>query len=509
MSLTLLSGYAVMSVDWRMRYPNATTAVWNSNTRRTTSFSFIVNDTFAFTELFIAVRCSTNVTYTVMASQYSANRLGRFPMRLTNGVPQGDTLAAVRPDEPLWWSPLHYWRYFVYYLPVQDDITFSINKKLGEVEAYIAFDPLLDANSPNYTQFRIPIAEDNDHAMDHHGLNTFPLMAAKPGRYVIGVHARSLADYEVSVTAHFTHQVIVSGRPTVGAIQVYRAAVDDVRDTARYVMYLPYLNPYYANRPDALSITLTMYSGLAHFFVSDITWDIDPRNASSYRWNVTDHPYVLHIPGSQLRQGPYWIHVHALQNATYSLLASHDAASELQLGLPQTTLVEQPGPTTFFTLLPGGRDPRLSSLGHRRPPRGPLHSVRLQRHRLCRAAKPTAAGVPRRLPLQQGADVLHPQRALRRHRPLLLPDRRQLLHPRLLHSQRRALPLLVPRHRHHRRAGAARAAVSVPPPRWRRHLRQPAHPLLLPHPRRQLHRNPHLHPSVDLPARHHRRLAEP
>ena len=357
-AMTVLSGLTEMYVDYRMRYPNATSALWRSTDQKTFSFSFIVDGDSAFTELFIAVRCVSNATYTVMASQYSANRLGRFPTRLTNGVPQYDTLAAVRPNDPNARSPLLYWRYYVYYLPVQDDITFSINKIMGEVEAYIAFDPLLNLNDGNYTRFRIPTQFDNDHAMYHHSLDTFPLMAAQPGRYVIGVHAGSLADYQISVTAHFTHQVLVVTRPTAGAIQVYTYGPDDVRDAARYVFYLA--STPYSNIPDdMLTISLTTYSGLAHVFVSDITWDIDPRNSSSYRWNATDHPYQINIPGSQLRQGPYWIYIHAWQNTTYSLQASTMFPPlGMQTGLPLTKGAWQDGGVShfYYKTLAGGQN---------------------------------------------------------------------------------------------------------------------------------------------------------
>ena len=352
-SLTVLSGWADLYVDYRTIYPNSTGALWNSMTRNTTAFSFYVDLNGAFTELFLAVECHINTSYTIVAGQYSQERLGRFPSRLTNGVPQFDTLAAVRYQPgmyPPYDSGLYRWRYFVYYLPVADDLVFSIQKFVGEVEAYIAYDPLLSANNGTYSQFRVPTDRDTlsyDHAMDKHGIDTYALNAAKPGRYVIGVHAYELADYQISVTAHFTHQVLVKDVPTAGSIQVYRAGPDDVRDAARFVMYYPAV--YDRN----LSIIMTTLSGFAHLFVSDSNWNIDPRNASSYRWAARDHPYQIDIALADLKQGPYYVYVQAFQNTTFSLLASEFYFTGIQLGLPQTVGARNNTGHVYALVLPG------------------------------------------------------------------------------------------------------------------------------------------------------------
>ena len=330
-SLTVLSGWADMYVDPYMRYPN-TSAIFNSALRNTSSYSFIVDDTISFTEVFIAVECHVNSTFTITADEFSGNRLGRFPQLLTNGIPHYDSLAAVRPDDPTHENGQHWWRYYVYYLPVNDDITISINKFMGEVEAYIAFQPLLDPNVPEYTQFPIPGSWDPlsyDASIWHHGLNTLPVNNAMPGRYLIGVHAHRLADYAISVTAHFTHQVLLTDIPQAGQIWPYVAGVNDTRNVARYIVEV-------VTQPDRnMSIILTTLSGLAHLYVSTQPW-IDPWNTSSYQWAARDHPYQIDIAPSDLPLGYLYIEVWAHQNTTYSLLATEFGFTGLQLGLPIT-----------------------------------------------------------------------------------------------------------------------------------------------------------------------------
>ena len=331
-SLTVLSGWADMYADPVTRYPD-TTALFNSALQNTSAFSFIVGDDYAFTEVFIAVKTHTNSTFTITADEYGGNRLGRFPQVLTNGVPQYDTLASVRPGDPNEHNGLHYWRYYVYYLPFNDDITVSINKFMGEVEAYIAFQPLLDPNVPEYSQFPIPGYWDPasyDASIWHHGLNTLPINNAAPGRYLIGVHADRLADYAISVTAHFTHQVLMKDVPQAGQIWPYVAGVNDTRNVARYTLEL-------VQMPDRnLSIILTTLSGLAHLYVSSQMGWIDPSNSSTYQWSARDHPYQIDIAPSDLQLGYLYIEVWAHQNTTYSLLATDFGFTGLQLGLPLT-----------------------------------------------------------------------------------------------------------------------------------------------------------------------------
>ena len=335
-SLTVLSGWADMYVDPNNRYPNATNAAFSSVRQNTSAFSFIVDDYVAFLEVFIAVETHINSTFTITADEFYGERLGRFPQLLTNGIPQYDTLGDLS-DVVNPWSELYHWRYYVYYLPVNDDFTISINKFMGEVEAYISYQPLLDPNVPAYSQFPIPVWWDEtsyNSSIWHHGLNTLPVNNAAPGRYLIGVHAHVLADYAISVTAHFTHQVLLQDIPQAGHIVPYMAGVNDTRDTARYTLELVQI-------PDRnLSIILTTLSGLAHVFVSDQWW-IDPRNASTYLWAARDHPYQINIAPSQLKLGYYYIHVHAFQNTTYSLLATEFGFTGLQLGLPITVGVPE------------------------------------------------------------------------------------------------------------------------------------------------------------------------
>ena len=350
-SLTVLSGWADVYASSSMRYPNSTVNEWSSLTSNTTAFSFITTDDFSFTEIFFAVETHINTSYTIVAGQYSFDRLGRFPLRLTNGVPQYDTLD-IRRDDVDARSALHYWRYYVYYLPVDDDLLFSINKVVGEPQAYIAYDPLLDANNASYSQFSIPTMDTATYAqsMRHNGLDTIAWNRATAGRYVIGVFCDRICDYQISVTAHFTHQVLTRDLPMAGVLLPYLAGVDDWRSAARYVVYQPEM----ANRN--LSIIMTTLSGLAHVFVSDTTWDIDPSNASTYRWNATTHPYQIDIPAADSRPGPYWIMVNAWQNTTYTMLATEFYWTGLQLGLPQTVGAQANASHVYAIAVPGGHE---------------------------------------------------------------------------------------------------------------------------------------------------------
>ena len=104
---------------------------------------------------------------------------------------------------------------------------------------------------------------------------------------------------------------------------------------------------------------LTTFSGLVHLFVSNSTWDIDPRNRSTYQWSAVELPYQLDIAQRDLRQGPYWIYVHALQNSTYSLLATEFYFTGVQMGLRRRPWSRATESSHVFALtVPGGGYPR-------------------------------------------------------------------------------------------------------------------------------------------------------
>ena len=162
-SMTPLSGACsfLVTKSPSSEYPNENTTseelAFDSVQAGTNTYSYVVSRTSGVFSayVYIGVRAYYNCTYTIAYNVYPPTRVGRFPARLTDGVPQYDSLHQfVRPEEQV--DPLlNYWRYYVYYLPEPDSLTMSVSRFVGDVEVYISGD-YWSWNNSAYVDFAPP-----------------------------------------------------------------------------------------------------------------------------------------------------------------------------------------------------------------------------------------------------------------------------------------------------------------------------------------------------------------
>ena len=361
-TLTTLSGWADFYVDDIQPFPNATYPGYNffdSARLNETTLQFRVNATYSWTELFIGVRAWTNVTYTITMSQYPIWRLGRFPIRLTNGVPQADTLGETDRGEIPY--VLSEWRYYVYYLPVQDSVTVQVSKFMGEVGIYLLRQPW-DSDRPmdsNWTQYALPPFSTNL-TLNNHGINVWSWNDAPEGRYVIAVHAEGLnttsrlTDYVITVTASHTHAVLLKDVPTTGYIRPFYHAADRFSNASWHNSSWYQVQVTDVWQRD-LVISATELSGHVDVYVSTYWW-LDAENASTYQWSATWDSVRLQpvvIPNAQLQQTTYYIHVVSSTNSTFALLASDYYYAQIQLGLPSNSFLRAGDRQLYGITVPG------------------------------------------------------------------------------------------------------------------------------------------------------------
>ena len=335
-SLTTISGWADFAVDDVTAFPNFTAGFnwWNSHDTNVSTLQFRVPAQYAWSELFIGVRAWTNVSYTITFSQFpvqSSARLGRFPIRLVNGVPQVDTLADY-DQGPMTFELTHV-RYFVYYLLYPGaSLTVTLTKFMGEADLFLLQQPLfLDGRrefNTNYTEYPLPSYQLNNHSFTDHGLDTWTMQFAPPGRYVFAVYAPRRTDYAITVTETDTYQILMKDVPTTGHIKPFERMEGGGggRRPRRY--YTMNYTQYAIGIPDVydrdLVIGVTELSGHVDVWVG-LDPFINPRNASSFLYSASEsvrlEPIV--IPNALLKKSAvYYILVEAANNATFQILAS-------------------------------------------------------------------------------------------------------------------------------------------------------------------------------------------
>ena len=364
-SMTPLSGacYFLASKQSQAEYPDETTPaeqiVFDASQEQTMTYSFVVQRTAGVfnTFVYIGVRALYNCTYTITSNVYPPSRVGRFPARLTDGVPQFDSLRQfVRPEEQTD-EVLNSWRYYVFYLPEPDALTLSVSKFMGDVDVFISGD-YWSWNNSAYVDFAPPNATNYDFSITDHGLSSFNWQYAPAGRYVIGVYARAIVDYAISMTATFTDQILIANTPTAGYLRpLYNDTWRGWVNTAQYIFLLNNINASYAV---PVEIAVTQLSGHVRVYVSDTNpcWYINATDPSTYNWTQSGQRLEsIVIPPQLLRAGPYWIKVYAWEDATYTISAGYASYTSLQAGVPQNNWIP-PHTSQYYSLtIPGQPDP--------------------------------------------------------------------------------------------------------------------------------------------------------
>jgi hypothetical protein len=327
-TFTPIMGVGEMFVSYApFMYPTNTTSVFSSILNNTHTFNTIgamVTPYNNATILYVAVRAYTNLTYTIVGGQSATNNSALSvysPTRLTDGVPQYDTISDVYPNA---------WRFYDFYLPVNDSLHITFPRRMGDVEVYVKFQPFSQNGSFVTSP---PTAMNNDFSMTHHGLDAHKFPYAQAGRYLIAVFAKWRTDYAICVTAGATASILFFDQPmtarlTIPSIAPQNTPLYNVSGNF-YVVPLVAVSEY-----RDLFVDVTIMSGIATVFISEQPY-IDPFNSSTYFQNYThDRLDNMLIPNAMLRQGPYFILVVSSINTTYSIVATYKEYQQLQMGLP-------------------------------------------------------------------------------------------------------------------------------------------------------------------------------
>ena len=326
-SFTPLSGYGQFLIGYAP-FPNSSNAVfWNDreNTNVLTGRTFSAGTRWV--TLFVAVRAiyGANLTYSIVANQAPLNNPGRYPARLTNGVPTYDTLLE-SPQSTMW-------HYFVNYLPLPDSLTITIPRRLGDVDVFIKYQPFMPSNSTS--AYIIPNDTNSDWQLTQHALDTLVIPQALPGRYIMAVRARQRTDYALIVTHGYTNTILLMDMPVTGRIDV----VTNTTSNTAFGMQL-YLVPIsYVDSTNDLVFTVTQYSGHVVMYLSRSPF-FDINNASTYI-GMSEHIRLdqIVVPNALVQRGPYWLFVTASQNSTYSVSATYYTYHQVQMGLPHDAIV--------------------------------------------------------------------------------------------------------------------------------------------------------------------------
>jgi len=309
-TVTVLSGLVSMyvSTDGSIPYPNATNInarVWTSDAHGSHTWSFVnIIGSQSGSALSVGVTAWANSTYMISSGMNPASRPGRYPQRLLDGVPQHDSLLDYpnqdNPSDPA--TVLNSWRYYVFYLHNDDGLNIAVNKIMGDVEAYIGFQPW--DHYGNYTYSMINHTN-YDYKLNSHGLMSLQLPIAQAGRYLIGVFAESHADYELTVTATYTSRFLVESFPSTGHIVPVTLDGQVWNNQSNYIFFVDNLDSTWMQE---MTVIVTTMSGHVRVFVSDSSPFIDPHDPTTYNWTQAGHDTRISeivIPITQLRRGPY------------------------------------------------------------------------------------------------------------------------------------------------------------------------------------------------------------
>ena len=178
-TMTPLSGYGDMTISTNLTtnssgvfpvtVPDESKWIYITGVNNTFTFSNQTDPAVNYTIYFVTVRAPplVNMTYTIVAGQNPLNhRRGRFPTRIINGVPAWDSISDYKHGQ---------WRYFVYYLPVDDGIAWTFPRRLSDMNIFINYTPFY--YNQNYTAAVYPPFVNNSFAVTQSRLECLAILS--------------------------------------------------------------------------------------------------------------------------------------------------------------------------------------------------------------------------------------------------------------------------------------------------------------------------------------------